>query len=198
MLIEKRQEKLNKIRKEGYVAGVLFGREIGSVSIKTKPEEFNSAFNQYGMVKTFKVKLDGKTHEVYFKDIEKDILKPRTIVHFSLLKVSKGDKVTAPMPVHILDQEEVVKQGLVINQFVHELETEYPAGEAVNYLEISVKGLNAGDALHVKELKLPEGFKVFLNPDDVIATVTHPKVNVIDEKEVEEPVEVKEESSDAE
>ena len=186
MLLEKRQEKLNKVRKDGYIAGVIYGKEFGSVSVMTKPEEFHMAYSQNGKVKTFKVKLEGKTHEVYFKEIEKDTLKPSNIVHFSLLKVKKGDKVTAPLPVHVLGEDEVVKKGLVVNLFVHELETEFPVGSTVGHLEVSVAGLHAGDAVHIKDIKLPEDFKVFLHADDVVATVTHPKVNAVDDKEPEE------------
>lgn len=178
MVIEKRIEKLNKVRRNGLVAGVLFGKELkNSVSIQTKPEEFNEAFLKYGKLKTFKVKLDGETHEVYFKEITKDILRPSQVVHFGLLKVSKGDKVSASIPVRLIGEELIEKQGMIVLQSIHEIEVEYPVGSDVSHLDISVGSLEAGDSVHVSDIKLPEGFKVYLHAEDVIATVAYPKVH---------------------
>lgn len=179
MVIEKRIEKLNKVRHSGYVAGVLFGKEFGnnSISIQSKPEEFSTAYSKYGKTKTFKVKLDGQTHEVYFKDIVRDVLRPNLVVHFSLLKVSKGDKVSASLPIKLIGEEYIEKQGMIVIQSLHEIEVEYPVGSDVNHLEYNVGSLQLGDSVHVANIVLPEGFKVFLHADDVVATIAYPKVH---------------------
>ena len=191
MIIEKRLEKLNKIRKQGYVAGVLFGREFGtnSVAIMAKPEVFNEAYAKYGKFKTFKIKLDGASHEVYIKDIERSVLKPSLIVHFSLLKVAKGDKVTARLPINIAGQAELEKQGMIVIQSLHDIEVEFPIGADVAHLDATVEGLKAGDSVHVSNIRLPEGFKVFLHAEDVVATVAYPKVH--EETKQEEATEEK-------
>ena len=199
MVIEKRIEKLNKVRKEGYIAGVLFGKEFGnsSVAIKTKPQEFNDAFAKFGMLKTFNVKLDGKNHEVYFKEITKDILKPAQVVHFSLLKVSKGDKVSASMPIKLIGEQDIEKQGMIVIQSLHEIEVEYPVGSDVTHLEAHVGSMQVGDSVHVADIKLPEGFKLFLHADDVVATIAYPKVHEEPAPTTTEPKPVEPVSPDA-
>lgn len=195
MKIEKRQEKLNKIRKDGFIAGVIYGKNFGSFPIMITQEEFVSAYSKYGKVKTFKVKFEGKTHNVYFKEVERDVLKPSKIVHFSLLKVSKGDKVTAAMPIHILGVEEVSKAGLIVNQILHEVETEYPAGSDVMHLEVSVEGLEVGQTVQVKDINLPKGYEISLSEEETVATVSYPKVKQETQETAEDSKEEKPEEN---
>src|SRR5690554_2667014 len=121
MKIEKRIEKVNKIRKNGFAPGVLFGKDIDSTPIQADTKELLQTYKTYGRSKTFKVKLDRKNHDVYFKDVQIVISRPNDIVHFSLLKVSAKDKITAEIPIVLLGKHEVEKEGLLAQQIMHSL-----------------------------------------------------------------------------
>jgi len=47
-----------------------------------------------------------------------------------------------------------------------------------SHLEIDVSGLKVGHSLHVSDLFLQEGIKVFDSPEEVIATVIAPTMEV--------------------
>ena len=64
MKIEKRVEKLNKIRKEGFVPGVIYGKQIESTPIQASYKEVVDAYNQYANTKTFKEKKNSKKNKV--------------------------------------------------------------------------------------------------------------------------------------
>jgi len=48
---------------------------------------------------------------------------------------------------------------------------------------VDVTELEVGDAIHVRELKVPEGVTIAENPDEVVVVVTPPEVAVEEEEE---------------
>lgn len=176
MKIEKRVEKINKIRNAGFVPGVLYGKKIDSTSIQTEYKELFETYKTYGKSKTFKVKLDNKTHDVYLKDIQLDTFKPTNVIHFSLLKVTASDTMHAEIPVHPVGKNEVERKGLVLQVVIPTLEVEFPVGAGVNSIDVDVSHLDAGHAVHVKDLILPEGFKLHLDPEAVVVNAAYPRV----------------------
>ena len=199
MKIEKRIEKINKIRNQGFVPGVLFGKTIDSTSIQAEYKELFETYKTYGKSKTFKVKLDNKTHQVYIKDIQLDTFKPSNIIHFSLLKITATDTMHAEIPVHPVGRSEVERKGLVLQVVIPTLEVEYPVGAGVNAIDVDVTKLDADHAIHVKDLILPEGFKLHLDPEAVVINAAYPKVAEEEPAtESAEPEVVGEEKADAE
>lgn len=176
MKIEARSEKINALRKKDIVPGVLFGKTIDSTSVQAPASEVEQAYKTYGSSQVFKIKLGTKMHQVYFKDLQRDILKPSKIVHFGLLKISANDTMTAMLPVVLLNKNEVERQGLVVQQVIKELEVEYPVSEGAPTLELDIAHLNYGDAVHVKDLNLPENLKISVSVDEMIANIIYPKV----------------------
>jgi large subunit ribosomal protein L25 len=43
------------------------------------------------------------------------------------------------------------------------------------FIEVDVSGLGIGDSLHAADLKLPEGVKLAINPEETIAAVVPPE-----------------------
>ena len=176
MKIEKRVDKINKIRKNGFVPGVLYGKKIDSTSIQAEYKELFETYKTYGKSKTFKVKLDNKTHQVYLKDIQLDTFKPTDVIHFSLLKITATDTMHADIPVHPVGKNEVERKGLVLQVVIPTLAVEFPVGAGVNSIDIDVSALDADHAIHVKDLILPEGFKLHLDPEAVVINASYPRV----------------------
>lgn len=191
MKIEKRVEKINKIRSQGFVPGVLYGKTINSTSIQAEYKELFETYKAYGKSKTFKIKLDNKNHLVYLKDIELDTFKPNNIIHFSLLKVSASDTMTAEIAVHAVGKDHIEKQGLIL-QIMPTLTVEFPADAGINNIDVDVTKLAVGDAICAKDIVLPEAFKLHLEPETIVANVSYSKV-----AEAEEKAETTEEKEDS-
>lgn len=185
MKIEKRIEKVNKIRRDGLVPGVIYGKDIESTPIQVEAKELFQIYKAYGRNKTFKVKLEKKNHDVYFKDIQMVISRPNDIVHFSLLKVSAKDKITAEIPIVLLGKHEVEKDGLLVQQIMQSLEVEYPANASVDRIDVDISQLKLGDAVYVKDVVLPEKASTKVNEEEMIANVIYPKIK----EEIEEQTE---------
>lgn len=182
MKIEKRTESLKNIRENHLIPGVLFGKTIEPVSIQVDEKVFNDMLTEKGMTQTFEVKLGKKKHLVYIKDVQRDIIKHNQFLNIKLQKVSKDDTITADVPLNIIGREHVEKPGIILSIPMDSLEVEYNVGQGVGHIDVDVSALKVGDALAVKDLTMPEGLKVLVDPDQTVVSVNETSY---DESELE-------------
>lgn len=190
MKIEKRTDSLRDVRGSHKIPGVLFGKTIEPISIQVDEKPFHDMFVEKGMTQTFEVKIGRSKHLVYIKDIQRDIIKHNQFLNIKLQKVSKDDTITADIPLHIVGREAVEKPGIIISIPNDSLEVEYNVGSGVASIDVDVSELKVGDSLHVKDLDIPEGLKVLVDPEQTV-------VSVIENTYTEEELETEEEEMDA-
>mgnify|MGYP000879467413 FL=1 len=186
MKIEKRVEKVNRIRKKGYAPGEIYGKDLQSTPIQAEARELLQYYKTYRQNKIFKVKLGRKSYDVYFKEVQNIITKLDDIIHFSLLKVSAGDTIVAEVPIKLVGKHVIESQGMIAQQIMHALELEYPASATVDFLEADVSNLKLGEALYVKDINLPENATTKIDGEEMVANIIYPKVREAKESEAEQ------------
>lgn len=187
MKVTRRVEKVNKIRKDGLAPGVIVGKDIESTPIQVDAREILQAYKTYGQSRTFKIKLDKEVHNVYFKEVQILILRPNDIIHFSLQKVSATDTIAAAIPIVLQGRHEVENQGLVVQHIMQSLEVEYLATVVIESIEVDVSHLKVGDAILVKDIKLPKNVTTKIDGEEMIANAIYPRIH---EEVEEETIEV--------
>jgi large subunit ribosomal protein L25 len=185
MKLEIRTQKLNIIRKNHLVPGVIFGKSIDSQSIQAENIEVLEAIKTYGMNQVFKVRLDGKYHYVYIKSVQKDILKPNEIIHFSLLRVTPKEVMTQQIPIVLIGKDTFFNQAIYLDLILPMITAEYIYGSGISSFDIDVSKLKTGDEIKVKDLKVPEGITIKNDMDQVILILKD-----IDRSKEEEEIEV--------
>jgi large subunit ribosomal protein L25 len=70
-------------------------------------------------------------------------------------------------------------------------------GNLVEFLEVDVSALDIGDAVHVRDIALPQGMKAADDGDTTIAVVTPPHVVAEKVEEVAEEEKAAEEAAEA-
>jgi large subunit ribosomal protein L25 len=98
-------------------------------------------------------------------------------LHVDFLRISEHATVTVEVPIVFTDEEEApgLKRGGVLNVVRHELELVVDAANIPDQVEISLKGLEVGDSLHISAVTLPEGATPSITDRDfTIATVVAP------------------------
>lgn len=196
MKLERRMEKVNKVRRQGLVPGVLFGKDIDSIPVQAENADFMQTYKKYGRTKTFKVKFANKTHQVYFKDIQLNMANPKEVLHFGLLKVTAKDTITTEVPIKLTGTHEIEKSGLVVQQILYSLEVEYPATMSLEKLELDVSSLKLGEGLYVKDIPLPNKYKANLDQEELVVNVTYPKVHKVKDTRTEETAQETEENQE--
>jgi len=97
------------------------------------------------------------------------------IVHVDFHEVSLTEKIKVNIPVATKGESVGVKQeGGSLEQILWELDIECLPTDIPEKVEVDVTNLKMSEAIHVKDLKLPENIKVFNDPESIVVQVVEP------------------------
>ena len=161
------------LRREGRVPAVIYGNKADPVGISVNERELVKLLNT-GHFMNSVVMVNGE--RTLPKDVAFDVVTDRP-VHVDFLRISEHATVTVAVPIVFSDEEEApgIKRGGVLNIVRHELELVVDAAEIPDQIEISLKGVEVGDSIHISAVTLPKGAtSAITDRDFTIATVVAP------------------------
>lgn len=188
MNVQKRVEKLTKIRKMDFIPGVLYGQESGPANIQVEKTELMRALIQHGQTAVFPLEFDGITHKVYVRDLQREVIRREKFQHFSLQIVSGTDKIRALVPIRLENKGIVEGKGLVVNQVLHEIEVKYGVSDHLEDIVVDIVDFGAGDSRHLSDLTLPSYLEVLTPLDVQVFSVMAPKGPTVDDIAADEAV----------
>ncbi len=182
-----------RMRREGLVPGVLYGRGKAPHPICVPERELRRALTgDHGLHTILDVVLEGQktTHASILKEAQQDPIKGR-VIHVDLQEVRLDQPIQAQVVVELVGEAEGVKEGGVLSQVVREINVEALPMEVPDRIELDVSGMVIGDTLRLADLAPREGVTYLDDPEEtVLANVTMPTRIV--EPEVEEGEELPE------
>ncbi|MDV3455561.1 50S ribosomal protein L25/general stress protein Ctc [Sphingomonas sp. HF-S4] len=161
------------LRREGRVPAVIYGNKADPVGIHVNERELVKLLNT-GHFMNSVVMVNGE--RTLPKDVAFDVVTDRPL-HVDFLRISEHATVTVAVPIVFTDEEEApgIKRGGVLNIVRHELELVVDAAEIPDQIEISLKGVEVGDSIHISAVTLPKGAtSAITDRDFTIATVVAP------------------------
>ena len=189
-----------RLRRQGLIPGVLYGRGKKPHAIAVPEREFRSVLSgPHGLHAILDVVLDGQktAHSSILKDFQRDPLRGR-ITHFDLQEVRLDQPIHAQVSVELVGEPPGVKMGGVLTQLIREVTVEALPLEVPDRIELDIGALEIGDSLRVSDLAAPEAVTLLDDPDTVLATVAAPRRVIEVEEVVEEGVEAVEAAPEAE
>ena len=164
----------NELRRNGRVPGIYYSKHGEPISIDVS-EKLIIPLVYTAETHLISLQIEGQQdYDCVIKDIQFDPLTDK-IIHFDLLGLTSGEKFQLEVPLQYTGSPVGVKEGGVLQTFLHKLEIECLPADIPQHIVISIQELKLGDAIHVSDLKY-ENITI-LNPEDtVIVAVTHPKV----------------------
>lgn len=176
-----------RLRKDGLIPGVIYGRGKKSHAIAVPERELRAAMSgPHGRHAILDVTLAGQktSHASILKDFQVDPIRGK-ITHFDLHEVRLDQPIVAAVAIELLGESPGVKAGGVLSALVREANVEALPLEIPDRLELDISGTEIGDALRIADLVAPEGTKLLDDPDTVVVTVAAPRVEVEEEPEEE-------------
>jgi len=165
------------LRRNGRVPAVIYGNKQDPVSIHVEEKELvRQLMTGHFMNSVVMIDVGGKPVRTLPKDVAFDVVTDRPL-HVDFLRIGEHTTVHVNVPVVFTDEEESkgIKKGGVLNVVRHELELVVDAADIPSEIQISLKGLDVGDAIHISNVKLPKGAKSAIDDRDfTIATVVAP------------------------
>lgn len=182
-----------KMRNEGYIPGVIFGKGFDGVNFKVPRIELSKFLHHSG--KVFEVEYAGKKHLVTLSDVQRGHL-GTDFVHCSFQKVSAKEKVVLSLPIHFIGDAVGTKAGGLVNFNFHEVEVEGLPKDMPEFLEFDISTLELDDSWTFEKFSLPHGLTWAHDVTASVVSCHMPKVVV--EPEVQETEMVVETHADAE
>jgi len=184
-----------RLRREGLIPGVLYGRGKPPHAICIPERELRRVLTgTSGLHAILDVVLDGQktTYASILKDFQQDPIRGH-ISHVDLQEVRLDQPIQASVTVQLVGEPEGVKEGGVLSQVQREINVEALPMEIPEHIELDVGGMAIGDTLRLADLPEREGVTYLDNPEEtVLATVTLPTREVEPEPEVVEGEELPE------
>ncbi|MET9495019.1 50S ribosomal protein L25/general stress protein Ctc [Streptomyces sp. NPDC006552] len=155
-----------RIRRENKVPGVVYGHGGDPIHVTLPGHELSLALRTPNVL--LALALDGKTQLAIPKAVQRDPLKG-FIEHVDLLLVKSGEKVTVELPV--LTEGELAAGANLLEHVLNTLSVETEATHIPESVTVSIEGLDSGDAVHAKDIKLPAGTTLATDADAVVLQV---------------------------
>jgi large subunit ribosomal protein L25 len=154
-----------RMRCDGKLPAVLYGHGEEPVSLTLTADQLESNVRHGAKV----VELSGaESGKALLQDVQWDTF-CHQVLHVDLLRVHAGEKVTVDVPIELRGESPGANEGGVVEQLIHSVEIEVPLDLVPEKLHISVKNLQVGGSLLIKDIiDLPAGATVSIDPDEVV------------------------------
>ena len=176
--------KAKKLRREGYVTGNIYGREMKeSIPLQITKADAEKILKSEGKGSQVMLEVAGETYDALIKEIDYDSLRGQ-LLEIDFQALVSNEKVHSVAEVILLGQDDV--QAGVVQQMLQEVTYKALPADLVDKIKVDVAGMKIGDTLRVKDLEIAKNKNIHIttDPEAVVATVT-PVHNVVPETETE-------------
>ena len=181
--------KAKALRKEGFVTGCIFGRELEkSIPLKMEKSEVERLLKSEGKGGRVLLQLEGKTYDALIKEVDYNPLKG-FVEEIDFQALVSSEKVHSSAEIHLLNESKLVAG--IPQQMLHEINYKALPASLVEKIELDVGDLKIGDTIRVNDLVIAkdENIDLITDLDSTVVTVTEPRVSTDVTSETEEAAE---------
>lgn len=168
-----------RLRHAQSIPAVVYGGDKPAESLTIVAKEIAKLFeNEAAYSHVIELNVDGAKQNVIVKAMQRHPAK-QFIMHADFVRVVAGQKLTAKVPVHFVNEEAPVKKGGEISHVINEIEVSCEAKDLPEFIEVDLANAEVGAIIHLSDLKAPKGveFVALAHGDDkAVANVHAPRV----------------------
>lgn len=185
-----RKEKVKKLRKQGLIPAVLYGKGEENLLLAVDKKEFIKKIREGGLHSIYTLDIDGTEKQVIIKDIQRDpaLNEPE---HIDFYKPDLLKKIKSEVEIVFVGESPAVKNlGGTLVKVMNTLTIKSLPQDCPNRIEVDISKLEKiGGYIKVGDLNFGDKIEILDNKDNIIVQVKAAE-NVEEElaKEVEEDV----------
>ncbi len=176
-------------RRDGDVPGIVYGGGAEPQSISIPFNYLLTTLRKGRFMSTlFNLKIEGQEDvRVICRGVQRHVVKDLP-THIDLLRLKRTSRVKLFIPVEFANADTCpgVKKGGVLTVVRNEVEMEVLAGDIPDHITVDLANSQMGDVIHISEVTLPEGAKVVIDRDFVIANISAPRAVLADDSDTDE------------
>lgn len=168
-----------RLRMAGRIPGVIYGKGREAQSVVLDPTALEKLLHKSGAGLNTLIDLSvaGSTDTVLVKELQRHPVHG-TYVHVDFFKVDMTQKIIVSVPIHFIGKARGVEFGGILDHPLREIEVECLPRAIPEHIEVDVSALEIGQAIHVRDLRLPEGVQVMTDAELPVASVVLPAAEV--------------------
>ena len=172
-----------RLRARGLVPGVFYGPGAEPIGLAATPKALAQALSTPNRRNALlKLQVGGQEHLAMVKELQVHPL-TRAILHFDLYKVELDRPVVVPVPFTTEGRAKGVVAGGEITVVFRDLPVRATPDNVPALIRVEVTNMELGDTLRVKDLTLPEGVQVMLEPERNLVSCAEPRKRPTEEEE---------------
>ncbi|MBT3475568.1 50S ribosomal protein L25 [bacterium] len=183
MNAEKRQElgkqANNKIRKNGLVPAVVYGRNKKNINISIDGKELKRVLSateaRENTIISISIEGTDEKRKVLLKEAHLDTLTSAPL-HFDFYEITDGEKLKLVCPLNFIGKPEGVKNGGVIQTLSNQVLIECVPEKIPNDITVDISDLEIGDTLFVEDLPPKDGVTILSNPKSTTISILAPRL----------------------
>lgn len=178
---------VRRLRAEGLVPGVLYGKKAGVHAFVVGERELRSALGGVSGVHTvLDVVLEGTSHSAVVKEFQRHPVRG-TLTHIDLHEVRLDQPIQASVQIVLVGEAPGSRKGGLVQALARDVRVEALPTAVPEHIEVSVDELDLGDTARLADAIVPAGVTILDDPETVVATCVVPRgVEAEDEGEVGE------------
>lgn len=174
---------VKKIKQQGFVPAVIYGAKQQPQHLQISAREIHNVLSHAtGEHLVVELAIEGGEasqlaiiQEVQHHPVRRDVL------HVDFHAISADEKIHAEVPVETVGEAIGVKSyGGILEAPLHSLEVEAFPRDLPEIIRIDVSNLNVNEAIHIRDVKLPEGVTARGDQDLTVVRVAPPTVQEAD------------------
>ena len=165
-----------RLRRAGRIPGIIYGHQ-GPFPVVIDEHEFNSKFHHISESTIIKLCLGTGDRDVLIRDFQEDAVSGR-ITHLDFFEVDRSRSLRTNVSVSLTGAPVGVKEGGLLEHFVHEVEVECLPADLPESIVVDVNELRLGRSIHVRELPPMTGVRILNSPEQVVCAVVHKRLEV--------------------
>ena len=164
--------KAKKLRREGFVTGCIFGREMKeTIPLKMLKGDVEKLLKTEGKGGRVALTVDGQTYDALIKEVDFNPLKGG-VDEMDFQALVSTEKVHSSAEIHLINADKLVAG--VPQQMLHEVDFKALPSALVEKIELDIGDLKVGDTIRVADLDIAKDKDVDLttDPEATLLTVT--------------------------
>ena len=171
-----------KLRKEGMVPAVYYGKKEKSTPIAVDKISFKKVWKEAGESSIITLKMDHGSIDSLLYEVQVDSVTGEPI-HADFYTVDKDTIIHANVPLEFVGVSPAVKDlGATLVKVLHEIEVKSLPKDLPHIITVDISSLSEiGSHINVSDLKLKEGVTAILKPTEIVALIEEARIEVEEE-----------------
>lgn len=169
-------KKTNALRRAGFLPAVIYGEGVKSEPLSILYKDFEKIYKEAGESTLIGLDVDGKPYNVLIHDIRRDPITGKPI-HADFYSVRMDKEIKTKVPVEFFGESPAVKnEGGILVKVMQEVEVEALPQNLPHSIRIDITSLaKFEDRILARDMLLPDGVKISVGMEEVVALVEPPR-----------------------